>query len=123
MPERTSQSGFTLVEVLAALGVFSIAAVGLIHLSSETTVGAKQVDLRALAEIEAGNRMADVMTLTPPLPTGLVAGASTQRGRTFDWTRTVSPTQEEGLYLVDVTVTMPETGQVLSHIQALRAGE
>tara|TARA_R110000782_G_scaffold58962_2_gene122685 strand:+ start:3920 stop:4291 length:372 start_codon:yes stop_codon:yes gene_type:complete len=123
MPDRTSQSGFTLVEVLAALGVFSISAIGLIHLSSETTVGAKQVDLRALAEIEASNRMADAMTLPPPLPTGVIAGAATQRGRTFDWTRTVSPTQEDGLYLVDVTVSMPEAGQVLAHIQALRAGE
>ena len=123
MPDHISQSGFTLVEVLAALGVFSISAIGLIHLSSETTVGTKQVDLRALAEIEASNRMADAMTLPPPLPTGVIAGAAMQRGRTFDWTRTVSPTQEDGLYLVDVTVSMPEAGQVLAHIQALRAGE
>ena len=67
--------------------------------------------------------MADAMTLPPPLPTGVIAGAAMQRGRTFDWTRTVSPTQEDGLYLVDVTVSMPEAGQVLAHIQALRAGE
>jgi general secretion pathway protein I len=121
--DRSPQSGFTLVEVIAALGIFSISAIGLIHLSSETTIGAKQVDLRALAEIEASNRMADAMTLPPPLPSGVVAGAATQRGRTFDWNRTVSPTQQEGLYLIDVTVSAPETGQVLAHVQALRADQ
>jgi general secretion pathway protein I len=121
--DRSPQSGFTLVEVIAALGIFSISAIGLIHLSSETMIGAKQVDLRALAEIEASNRMADAMTLPPPLPSGVVAGAATQRGRTFDWNRTVSPTQQEGLYLIDVTVSAPETGQVLAHVQALRADQ
>jgi type II secretion system protein I len=123
MPDHTSQSGFTLVEVIAALGVFSISAIGLIHLSSETTIGARQVDLRALAEIEASNRMADAMTLPPPVSTGVIAGDATQRGRTFDWNRTISPTQEAGLYLIDVTVSAPETGQVLAHVQALRADE
>lgn len=123
MTDRSPQSGFTLVEVIAALGIFSISAIGLIHLSSETMIGAKQVDLRALAEIEASNRMADAMTLPPPLPSGVVAGAATQRGRTFDWNRTVSPTQQEGLYLIDVTVSAPETGQVLAHVQALRADQ
>tara|TARA_R110001599_G_scaffold125587_1_gene298489 strand:+ start:8542 stop:8913 length:372 start_codon:yes stop_codon:yes gene_type:complete len=123
MPDHASQSGFTLVEVLAALGVFSIAAVGLIHLSSETTQGARQVDLRALAEIEANNRMADALTLPPPLPTGVVAGEAIQRGRTFDWNRTVTPTQEAGLSMVEITVSSPETGQVLARLQSLRAGQ
>ncbi|MEQ9437357.1 type II secretion system minor pseudopilin GspI [Hyphomonas sp.] len=123
MPDHSSQSGFTLVEVIAALGVFSISAIGLIHLNSETTVGAKQVDMRALAEIEASNRMADTMTLPLALSTGVTAGDAIQRGRTFDWTRAVTPTQEDGLYLIEVTVSAPETGQVLARVQALRAGE
>ncbi len=123
MSDHQRESGFTLVEVLAALGIFSISAVGLIHLSSETMVGARQVDMRALAEIEANNRMADALTLPPPLPTGLIAGESIQRGRTFDWNRTVTPTQEDGLFLIDVTVSAPETGQVLAHLQGLRVGQ
>lgn len=123
MPDQDRQSGFTLVEVLAALGVFSISAIGLIHLSSETMVGARQVDMRALAEIEANNRMADALTLPPPLPTGVIAGESVQRGREFDWNRTVTPTQENGLYLIEVTVSAPETGQVLAHLQGLRVGQ
>jgi type II secretion system protein I len=123
MPDPHRQSGFTLVEVLAALGVFSISAIGLIHLSSETMVGARQVDMRALAEIEANNRMADALTTPPPLPTGVIEGESVQRGRSFDWNRTITPTQENGLYLVEVTVTSPESGQVLAHLQGLRTAQ
>jgi general secretion pathway protein I len=123
MPDHSTQSGFTLVEVLAAMGVFSIAAIGLIHLSSETAAGARQVDLRALAEIEASNRMADVMTMPLPLSTGVVSGAVEQRGRTFEWIRTVTPTEEQGLLLVDVTVMASDGGQMLAHIQGLRAGQ
>lgn len=123
MPDLHRQSGFTLVEVLAALGVFSISAIGLIHLSSETMIGARQVDMRALAEIEANNRMADALTTPPPLSTGVIEGESIQRGRSFDWNRTVTPTQESGLFLIEVTVSAPETGQVLAHLQGLRVGQ
>ncbi|KCZ94303.1 type II secretion system minor pseudopilin GspI [Hyphomonas johnsonii] len=120
MPDHTQNSGFTLVEVLAALGVFSISAIGLIHLSTQTSIGARQVDMRALAEIEASNLMADALTAPPPLATGLMAGSADQRGRSFDWRRIASPTQEPGLILVDITVSSAESGQVLAHLQGLR---
>ncbi|HBU34274.1 MAG TPA: type II secretion system protein GspI, partial [Hyphomonas sp.] len=46
MTSPRSQQGFTLVEVLVALGVFSIAAMSLAHLGNETLVGARHVDQR-----------------------------------------------------------------------------
>ena len=59
MTSPRSQQGFTLVEVLVALGVFSIAAMSLAHLGNETLVGARHVDQRFLATVEADNLMAE----------------------------------------------------------------
>ncbi|HBF90939.1 MAG TPA: hypothetical protein DDX09_07205, partial [Hyphomonas atlantica] len=55
------EHGFTLVEVLVALGVFSIAAMSLAHLGNETLVGARHVDQRFLATVEADNQIAEIM--------------------------------------------------------------
>lgn len=113
------QSGFTLVEVIVALGVFSIAAMGMIHLSNQTQIGAAHLDMRTLAEIEASNLIADAVTAPPPVSPGLEAGSSLQRGRSLNWSRTITATQQ-GLLVVTVEVHHPTTEHVLARIQALR---
>ena len=49
--------GFTLAEVLVALVVFSISAIGLAHLVTETTANAGHTRSLSLARIEADNRL------------------------------------------------------------------
>ena len=49
MRHKASQAGFTLVEVLAALAVFSIAAVGISQSAGETTRGAAHMEAKFLA--------------------------------------------------------------------------
>jgi general secretion pathway protein I len=114
------QSGFSLVEVIAALGVFSIAAMGMIHLSNQTQIGAAHVSMRTLAEIEASNLIADAVTAPPPISPGLETGKSVQRGRTLHWSRTVTATPQAGLLLVAVEVRNPTTNQVLAQVQSVR---
>ncbi len=114
------QKGFSLVEVIAALGVFSIAAIGMIHLSNQTQIGASHVDLRAFAEIEASNLMAEAMTAPPPVAPGLETGESLQRGRRLEWSRTISAAPQTGLLLIGVEVYHPVTRQVLARVQSLR---
>lgn len=120
MSERAPDSGFTLVEVLTALSVFSIAGLAIINLISETTAGAGHVDARFLAELEASNQMAETFVQADPLVPGILSGENTQRGRTLVWTRTIIPTERQNLLSVEVTVADPETGQVLSRLQALK---
>ena len=114
------QSGFSLVEVIAALGVFSIAAMGMIHLSNETQINASHLDIRTLAEIEASNLVADAVTAPPPVSPGMETGESVQRGRTLKWSRTITATPQAGILLVAVDVRHPATDQVLARIQSLR---
>ena len=119
MADTRNQAGFTLVEVLVALGVFSIAAMALAHLGNETLVGARHVDQRFLATVEADNLMAEALVRPGAIPPGLDQGASTQRGRSLAWQRIITPTGNEGLYAVSVTVSDPETGQQLAARQSL----
>lgn len=117
-----SDKGFSLIEVIAALGVFSIAALGLIKLNSETLRGASHLNARAYAELEANNQIADALS-NPKLGTGLHSGTSLQRGREYAWTLSVTPTTLQSVNLVEVSVSDPQSGQVYVRSQALKAGE
>ena len=113
------EQGFTLVEVLVALGVFSIAAMSLAHLGNETLVGARHVDQRFLASVEADNRMAEIMARPASVAPGIQSGEAVQRGRRLAWTRTVTATDRANLLAVQVIVTESDTGQQLVTRQSL----
>lgn len=113
MADPRTQHGFTLVEVLVALGVFSIAAMALAHLGNETLVGARHVDQRFLAMVEADNILAETTVRSSVIPAGVESGESVQRGRKLAWRRTISPAGRDGLYVLSVTVSDAGTGQQL----------
>lgn len=116
----SSQSGFTLVEVLAALAVFSIAAIGLSQSAGETTRGASHMEARFLAGIVADNHLVEAMRDPQPLRPGAETGTEIQLGRSFNWTRIVGPTSRDDIVSVSVSVENPETKQVLAKLEALK---
>lgn len=118
--DMRSDDGFTLVEVLTALSVFSIAALAMINLSNETAAGVGHADKRFLAEVEASTVMTDAFLEPGQLSPGQTAGEMTQRGRILQWSRIVLPTERSNLVRIEVSVTDPETGQVLATLQSLR---
>ncbi|KCZ62283.1 MAG: prepilin-type cleavage/methylation domain-containing protein [Hyphomonas sp.] len=113
------EHGFTLVEVLVALGVFSIAAMSLAHLGNETLVGARHVDQRFLATVEADNQIAEIMAVSDTFAPGIQSGTSVQRGRALAWTRTIAATDRQNLFAVQVIVSDAETDQQLVTRQTL----
>ena len=116
----SNDGGFTLVEVLAALAVFSLAAVGLIQVTAQSTRTAGALEQRYAARVVASNVLADALAQNRSLQRGSTAGTDEQLGRAFEWTREVS-SASSGLLQVQVTVSAPETGQVLAELSALRA--
>lgn len=109
-----SDRGFTLVEVLVALVVFSVAAVGLAHLVTETTSGAGHARAMALARIEADNRLVEAVSDPAVIQAGSMTGTAVQRGQQLAWVRQIDVRDEDGIAGIRVTVTDPATGQQLA---------
>jgi general secretion pathway protein I len=102
--KRSAQQGFTLLEMLVALAVFSLAALALIRLQSVTIRTAADLDGKTLARMVASNLMVELQT-DPVAPTiGDTQGEAENAGRKWRWTRHVSHTDDERLLRVDLTV-------------------
>jgi general secretion pathway protein I len=96
--------GFTLIEMLVALAVFSLVALTMIRLASENTRTAVHVENRLLAGIIAENLAVEAFASPNPPDMGLAQGDIDMAGRRWSWRRTVSPTDQAGLVRMDVAV-------------------
>ena len=112
-------SGFTLIEVLVALAIFSLAALALIRLDGAALGTAARLDERAIAAIVARNQ-GNAALLEPVPPTfGASAGIESNAGRAWPWTRTVSRTPDRRLQRIDIRVAGSD-GSTLASFTVLR---
>jgi general secretion pathway protein I len=98
------EAGFTLLEMLVALAVFSLAALALVRLQGVTLRTAADLDSKALGQIVARNLMVEVQTDPIPPSVGQDDGNIENGGRRWHWTRIVKPTDDRRLLQVDLTV-------------------
>lgn len=101
---RRAERGFTLLEMLVALAVFSLAALALVRLQGVTLRTAADLDSKALGQIVARNLMVEVQTDPLPPSIGEADGDVTNDGRRWHWSRVVKPTDDRRLLQVDLTV-------------------
>lgn len=99
-PSR-SQSGFTLVEMLVALSVFSIAALALLRLDGFAVATTADLGGRTMAGIVVRNAAALAATDPGPIVRGTTSSVVTNGGRTFNLKRTVIPTDDQRLVRID----------------------
>ena len=98
------QNGFTLIEIMVALAVFSLAALALIRLEGATIRGATIFDSTLTAQIVARNVAIEAVTDAKPPVIGDTAGVETNGGRAWSWTRHVEATGDARILRIDVTV-------------------
>lgn len=115
---KASESGFSLMEVLVALAVFSTAGLGLMTTVTQTARNANFAQVRALAVIVAENHMADV-TSQQTITAREETTQTVQLGRTFWIDSTIAPTEVNQLYTLEVTVRASKEGQILATRSAL----
>jgi general secretion pathway protein I len=98
------RNGFTLIEMLVALAVFSLAALALLRLEGATLANTRALDDRLLGQIVARN--VAVETLTDPAAPSLGVGTGEQDngGRLWRWTRTTAAMEQASLVRVDIAV-------------------
>lgn len=101
MRGKRQERGFTLIEMLVALAVFSIAALALMRLDIYAVAQTAAISEARLADIIVRNEAA-LATTDPSLTIGESRSTVTNGGARFDVVRRVTPTDDRRLVRVDI---------------------
>lgn len=115
-----SDSGFSLVELLVAVAILSLAAVTLLESQSQAIGLTGAIEQRSLASIVAENRLNIGLGLVEaPIP-GTRTGFDQQMGAEFLWRETVRPAPGGDLLIIDVVVFAEESERELARLTGFR---
>ncbi|MFC4292827.1 type II secretion system minor pseudopilin GspI [Sphingorhabdus arenilitoris] len=102
--KRPSANGFTLLEVLVALSIFSLAALALIRLQAFTLRSASDVISHDMAWQVARNRAALLLSDPSPPVLGESGGTDENAGRSYRWIQGAQKTDDSRIVRIDIIV-------------------
>ena len=109
MIHRTER-GFTLIEMLVALSVFSLAALALIRLQAYTARNAAELELRVVAQSVVRNRAVEILTDPRPPALGQTRGEVENGGSQWQWTQDAKLTEDQRFVQVDIVAVETKNG-------------
>ncbi|WP_443019759.1 type II secretion system minor pseudopilin GspI [Sphingomonas adhaesiva] len=118
-PRRRHSNGFTLIEIMVALAVFSLAALALIRLEGQTIRSTGILSATLLAQTVARNVAIEAVTEAQPPLRGRATGVEQNGGRAWTWTRNVSAIGDGDVMRIDVAVAGAD-GAVLGRMTMVR---
>ncbi len=107
---RTSARGFTLLEVLIAVLVLSLALVALVRTTALEARALSQTRDATLAQWVASNVLAEVRLNEGVPASGRRNGSSEMGGRRWRWVLESTTTQERNIQRLDVSVYVDDAG-------------
>lgn len=110
MSHRSHTRGFTLIEVMLALSIFSLAALTALSVASEHLRSITMIEERAFATMVASNRMAQVHSSDTWPPQNGASGQMQMAEQTWYWRQQVVETVTDGLREVTIIVSDEEDG-------------
>lgn len=119
---RRAEQGFTLIEIMVALVVLSLAGVALLNLAGENTRTAQVVQTRTFAAIVAENQAVEALVAEQAPAAGRESGTETLAGQAWRWTREVRRTDDPQILRVDVTVQAPDQRRTAAEVSVFRGG-
>lgn len=118
-PRRGGSAGFTLIEVMVALAVFSLAALALLRLEGATIRSTALLGDTVVAQMVARNVAIDAVTSARAPALGRAAGVEQNGGRAWRWVRDVRPTGDARILRIDVAVADAQ-GRPLGRLTMIR---
>lgn len=118
--KKRGEGGFTIIEMLVALAIFSLAALALLRLQGGTLFSTARLQSGIVAGIVARNIVVEALTDAEAPTLGRTSGTEVNAGRRWAWTRVVGRTGEARLQQVTVTVA-DETGRQAATLTAFRS--
>jgi general secretion pathway protein I len=115
------ESGFSLLEAMIALAVFSLAVIGLLNLAGANTRTAGVVQERTLAAIVADNHAVGALTSSAPPAPGETSGEEQQGGETWRWREITSRTEDLSVLRIDIEVRRSAGPQVIGSATVFRS--
>lgn len=110
MTVRRHHAGFTLIEVMLALSIFTMAALAALQVASEHLRSISLIEERTFATMVASNRMAEVHISDNWPPEDGASGQMQMAERNWFWRQQVVETVTDGLREVTIVVSTEEGG-------------
>lgn len=98
------EDGFSLLELLVALAILSLAAIPLMAGQSDSLKQAAKLQEKTLAQMVAENVVVRLRNQPSPPAAGQITGTEIQAGVTFQWQATIARQQSSGLMTMTVRV-------------------
>lgn len=117
---QSAEQGFTLIEMLVALAVFSLAVLALLNLVGENTRSASAVQTRLLAATVAENQAIEALIGAAPPAIGMAEGQASAAGVAWRWRREVRRTSDPDILRIDVRVTAPGGAATAAEVTVFR---
>ncbi len=96
------EAGFTLVEVLAALLIFSVAIIGLSRAGTQSVAHTQRLTHKTYASVVADNQLIYARMRRPVI--GTKSGKEEAGGQSYNWQLETVETPQEGLLELRVSV-------------------
>lgn len=110
MIPRRPQRGFTLLEVLVAMAVISVALTAIIKTGSDTTANTAYLKQKTYAHWVAMNRMSELQAEKDWPSVGTDSDRVEMMGQEWEWIQTTTETVEPNLRRVEVSVIFADGG-------------
>lgn len=116
-----SEHGFSLLEVVVAVAVFSLGALAVLNVLGQSSLSTVADESRAVAAIIAENRLAEAMAQSSPPTSGVTRGSEIALSRSWDWEMHVGPSPQSRILRIDVNVREAGGNQTLASLASFRA--
>jgi len=117
---KGGEGGFTLIEMMVALAVFSLAALALIRLEGATIRSTGILDQALVAQMVARNVAVETLTDPQPPTLGTTSGTVANGGRNWTWTLNARALGDAGAVAIEIGVA-PGAGAPIAQLMVVRS--